>query len=166
MSFAATAALVALAEVWPHPVREINVPWPIKIVQGFWVWLAAGAAASFVAGTATAPFAMQDFNRVSTWGLLSNLASEPISGFLMMPGLAIGAVLTPFGLGEWPLKLAGFAIDLLNRIAHVAATAPYAQINVPSGPEWSLPMAFLGLLWLCLWKGRLRWLGLPARLSP
>ncbi|HEY3951326.1 ComEC/Rec2 family competence protein [Phenylobacterium sp.] len=165
MSFAATAALVALAEVWPHPVREINVPWPIKIVQGFWVWLAAGAAASFVAGTATAPFAMQDFNRVSTWGLLSNLASEPISGFLMMPGLAIGAVLTPFGLGEWPLKLAGFAIDLLNRIAHIAATAPYAQINVPSGPEWSLPMAFLGLLWLCLWKGRLRWLGLPFALA-
>ncbi|MBS0334751.1 MAG: ComEC/Rec2 family competence protein, partial [Proteobacteria bacterium] len=165
MSFAATAALVALAEVWPHPVREINTPWPIRIVQGFWVWLAAGAAASFVAGTATAPFAMQDFNRVSTWGLLSNLASEPISGFLMMPGLAIGAVLTPFGLGEWPLKVAGFAIGLLNRIAHVAANAPYAQINVPSGPEWSLPMAFLGLLWLCLWKGRLRWLGLPFALA-
>jgi competence protein ComEC len=165
MSFAATAALVALAEVWPHPVREINAPWPIRIVQGVWTWLAAGAAASFVAGTATGPFAMQDFNRVSTWGLIANLVTEPISGFLMMPGLAIGAVLAPFGLGEWPLKVAGFAIDLMNRVAHVAATAPYAQLNVASGPEWSLPAAFLGLLWLCLWKGRLRWLGLPLALA-
>ena len=165
MSFAATAALVALAEVWPHPVREINVPWPIKMVQGLWVWLAAGAAASFVAGTATAPFAMQHFNRVSTWGLLSNLASEPISGFLMMPALAVGALLAPFGLGDWPLKVAGFAIELLNGIAHFAASAPYAQINVASGPDWSLPVAFLGLLWLCLWKGRLRWLGLPFALA-
>ncbi len=165
MSFAATAALVALAELWPHPVREISVPWPIRIVQGAGAWLAAGAAASFVAGLATAPIAMQDFNRVSTWGLLSNLASEPISGFLMMPGLAIGAVLAPFGLGDWPLAVAGFAIDLLNRIAHVAATAPYALIQVASGPDWTLPVSFFGILWLCLWKGPLRWVGLPMALA-
>jgi competence protein ComEC len=165
MSFAATAALVALAEVWRHPVREINAPWPIKIVQGFWTWLVAGAAASFVAGTATGPFSMQDFNRVSTWGLISNMVTEPISGFLMMPGLAIGAVLAPFGLGKWPLEVAGFAIDLMNKVAHIAAIAPYSQINVASGPDWSLPVAFLGLLWLCLWKGRLRWLGLPLALA-
>jgi competence protein ComEC len=165
MSFAATAALVALAEVWPHPVKEINTPWPIRIAQGAWTWTLAGAAASFVAGTATSPFAMQHFNRISTWGLVSNMVTEPISGFLMMPGLAIGAVLTPFGLGQWPLQVAGFAIDLMNRVAHVFATAPYAQLNVASGPAWALPAAFLGLLWLCLWKGRLRWLGLPLALA-
>jgi competence protein ComEC len=165
MSFAATAALVALAEIWPRPVREINVPWPIKIVQGAWTWLAAGAAASFVAGLATAPIAMQDFNRVSTWGLVSNLLSEPISGFLMMPGLALGALLTPVGLGEWPLHVAGFAIDLLNRIAHAAANAPYALIMVASGPDWTLPAAFVGILWLCLWKGPLRWIGLPLAMA-
>jgi competence protein ComEC len=165
MSFAATAALVALAELWPRPVKEINTPWPIRIAQGAWTWLAAGAAASFVAGLATAPFAMQDFNRVSTWGLVSNLVTEPISGFLMMPGLALGAVLTPFGLGAWPLQVAGFAIDLMNRVAHVAATAPYAQILVPSGPDWTLPAAFLGILWLCLWRGPLRWAGLPLAMA-
>ena len=165
MSFAATAALVALAEVWPRPVKEINTPWPIRILQGMWTWTLAGAAASFVAGTATSPFAMQHFNRVSTWGLISNLVTEPISGFLMMPGLAIGAVLSPFGLGKWPLEVAGFAIDLMNRVAHIAATAPYAVVNVASGPEWALPVAFLGLLWLCLWRGKLRWLGLPLALA-
>ncbi len=165
MSFAATAGLVALAEVWPRPVKEINTPWPIRIVQGAWTWLAAGAAASFVAGLATAPFAMQHFNRVSTWGLVSNLVTEPISGFLMMPGLAIGAVLAPFGLGQWPLQVAGFAIDLLNQVAHIAANAPFALIIVPSGPDWTLPVAFLGLLWLCLWKGALRWVGLPLAMA-
>ena len=165
MSFAATAALVALAEVWPRPIREINTPWPIRIVQGAWTWTLAGAAASFVAGAATGPFAMQHFNRVSTWGLISNMVTEPISGFLMMPGLAVGAVLAPFGLGDWPLQLAGFAIDLMNRVAHIAATAPYALINVASGPAWTLPAAFLGLLWLCLWKGPLRWVGLPLALA-
>src|SRR5258707_384577 len=86
-------------------------------------------------GPGAAPLPMQHFNRLSAWGLLSNLVPEPISGFLMMPGLAIGAVLTPFGLGQWPLQVAGFAIDLLNRVANIAANAPYALIIVPSGPD-------------------------------
>ncbi len=165
MSFAATAALVALAEVWPRQVKEINTPWPIRVVQGVMGWTLAGAAASLVAGLATGPFAIQHFNRVATWGLLTNLVTEPISGFLMMPGLALGALLAPFGLGEAPLHLAGFAIELLNHVAHAAAGAPYAQIIVASGPDWTLPVAFLGLLWLCLWKGPLRWAGLPFALA-
>ena len=93
------------------------------------------------------------------------MVTEPISGFLMMPGLALGAVLSPFGLGDWPLQVAGFAIDLLNRVAHIAANAPHAVIVVASGPAWTLPATFLGLLWLCLWKGPLRWAGLPLALA-
>ncbi|MET0272825.1 MAG: ComEC/Rec2 family competence protein, partial [Phenylobacterium sp.] len=165
MSFAATAALVALAEAWPRPVKEINTPWAIRLVQGIGVWTAASLAASFVAGLATGPFAMQHFNRVSTWGLISNLLVAPISSFMMMPGLALGAALTPLGLGDAPLGVAGFAIELMNRIAAVAAHAPYAQLVVASGPPWVLPAAFLGLLWLCLWRGRLRWAGLPFALA-
>jgi competence protein ComEC len=165
MSFAATAALVALAELWPRPVKEINTPWPIRLVQGIGTWTAASLAASFVAGLATGPFAMQHFNRVSTWGLISNLLVAPISSFLLMPGLALGAALTPIGLGDIPLAVAGFAIELMNRVAATAAAMPHAQLVVASGPAWVLPAAFLGLLWLCLWKGPLRWAGLPFALA-
>ncbi|HEY8570854.1 ComEC/Rec2 family competence protein [Phenylobacterium sp.] len=161
MSFAATAALVALADALPRPVKEINTPWPIRIVQAAVVWTGVSLAASFVAGLATGPFAMQHFNRVATWGLVSNLLTAPISSFLMMPALAIGAALTPFGLGEAPLAAAGFGIELMNRIAHTAATAPHAQLVVPSAPAWTLPAAFVGLIWLCVWKGPLRLLGAP-----
>jgi len=165
MSFAATAALVALAEIWPRSVREINAPWPIRALQRLGGWLVAGLAASFVAGAATGPFAMQHFNRISTWGLISNLLSDPISTFLMMPGLALGAVLAPFGLGDGPLAVAGFAIRMINWVSHTVASAPFAQMTVASGPSWSLAVAFLGLLWLCLWKGPLRWIGLPLALA-
>jgi competence protein ComEC len=165
MSFAATAALVALAEIWPRTVKEIAVPWPIRIVQGAWGWTLAGSAASLVAGLATGPFAIQHFNRVAVWGLICNLITQPISGFLMMPGLALGALLTPFGLGDGPLQVAGFAIGLMNRVAHYAAHAPFAQLIVASGPDWSLAVTFLGLLWVCLWKGALRWVGLPFAMA-
>jgi competence protein ComEC len=165
MSFAATAALVALAEIWPRPVKEIEVPWPIRAVQGAATWTLASIAVSFVAGVATGPFAIQHFNRVSTWGLFANLAVAPISSFLMMPGLALGAALTPFGLGQAPLEVAGWSIGLMNQIAAWAAAAPAAQIVVPSAPDWVLPVSFLGLLFVCLWKGPLRWAGLPLAMA-
>lgn len=165
MSFAATAALVALAEIWPRPVKEIEVPWPIRAVQGAVTWTLASIAVSFVAGLATGPFAIQHFNRVSTWGLFANLAVAPISSFLMMPGLALGAALTPLGLGQAPLEVAGWSIGLMNQIAAWAAAAPAAQIVVPSAPDWVLPVSFLGLLFVCLWKGAMRWAGLPLALA-
>ncbi|WP_331536962.1 ComEC/Rec2 family competence protein [Phenylobacterium sp.] len=165
MSFAATAALVALAELWRPPVREINTPWPIRAVQATGVWLGASIAASFVAGLATGPFAIQHFNRVSVWGLPANLAVAPVSSFLMMPALAVGAALTPLGFGHWPLAVAGFGVELMLTIAHAAATAPHATWIVASAPNWTLPAAFFGILWLCLWRGPLRWAGLPLALA-
>lgn len=162
MSFAATAALVALAEIWPRPVREIDVPWPIRAVQAAATWTAASIAVSFVAGLATGPFAIQHFNRVSTWGLLANLAVAPVSSFLMMPGLALGAALTPLGLGQAPLEVAGWSIGLMNRIAALTAAAPGSQVLVASAPDWVLPASFLGLLFVCLWRGPMRWVGLPV----
>ncbi|MET0294561.1 MAG: ComEC/Rec2 family competence protein, partial [Phenylobacterium sp.] len=165
MSFAATAALVALAEAWRPPIREIATPWWIRGPQAAGAWLAASLGASLVAGLATAPFAMQHFNRVATWGLAANLAVAPISSFVMMPALALGAVLTPLGLGDWPLQVAGWAIALMTGVAQRAAAAPSATIVIASAPAWTLPAAFVGILWICLWKGRLRWAGVPAALA-
>jgi competence protein ComEC len=165
MSFAATTALVALAEAWPRPPKEIQVPWQIRSIQALGVWLAASLGASFVAGLATGPFAMQHFNRVSIFGLGANLLVAPISSFLMMPALAVGAVLAPLGLGAWPLSVADLAIDTMNRIAFAAAGLPNSQITVASAPGWTLAAAFLGILFVCLWRGRLRWLGLPFALA-
>jgi competence protein ComEC len=164
MSFAATAALVALVEIWPRAVREIEAPWLIRAVQAAVTWTLASLAISFVAGLATGPFAIQHFNRVSTWGLFANLAVAPISSFLMMPGLALGAALTPLGLGQPPLEVAGFAIDLMNRVAAMAAGAPLSQLVIASAPNWALPASFLGLLFVCLWRGPLRWVGIPVAL--
>ncbi|WP_245620156.1 ComEC/Rec2 family competence protein [Phenylobacterium immobile] len=165
MSFAATAALVALAEAWPRPIREISVPFVIRALQAARTWIFAGGAISLVAGLATGPFAVQHFNRVAVWGLAANLLVEPISTLLIMPGLAIGAILTPFELGEAPLRAAGFGISLMTQVATQIANAPMAQMTVASAPAWTLPAAFLGILWICLTRGPIRWLGLPLALS-
>jgi competence protein ComEC len=165
MSFAATAALVALAEAWPRPVREISVPWPIRAFQATLGWLAVSIGASFVAGMATGPFAMQHFNRVAVWGLPANLAVAPLSSFVIMPFLAIGAALEPFGLGAPFLTVAGWGIAAMMGIADSFASVGGAQRVVASGPPFTLALAFVGLMLLCLWRGRLRWLGAPLALA-
>jgi len=161
MSFAATAALVALAEAWRRPVREISAPWWIRLPQNAALWIGATIGASFVAGLATGPFAIQHFNRVASYGLVANLLVAPLSSFVMMPPLAVGAILEPFGLGGPFLTLAGWGIDGMTGIAARVASLPGAVMIVPSAPAAALPVSFLGILILCLWKGRLRLVGLP-----
>jgi competence protein ComEC len=165
MSFAATAALVALAEGWPRPVKEISTPWWIRWPQAGITWLAASVAASLVAGLATAPFAMQHFNRVAVWGLPANLTVAPLSSFVIMPFLAIGTLLESFGLGAPFLAVAGWGVDAMVNVANGFADAHGAQRIVASAPPEVLVVAFLGLMVLCLWKGRLRWIGAPMALA-
>lgn len=162
MSFAATAALVALVEAWPPKVREINTPWPFRVVQNAGLWVVLSMAASLVAGLATGPFAIQHFNRVAVYGLPANLITEPLSVFVIMPALALGGVLETIGLGGPFLWIASLGIDAMNALAGAFANAPGAVLTIPSAPGFVLAIALLGILWLCLWRGRLRWLGLPA----
>jgi len=164
MSFAATAALIALAEAWPRPIRELAVPWPIRAIQAAIGWLAVSVGASFVAGLATGPFAMQHFNRVAVWGLPANLIVAPLSSFVIMPFLALGTALEGLGWGGPFLRIAGWGIDAMVAVArHFASLG--GQAVVPSAPSFTLVVAFVGVMLLCLWQGRLRWLGLPLAMA-
>ena len=51
------------------------------------------------------------------------------------------------------------------KLAAAVAAWPVAAWIVPSAPDIALPISFVGILGLCLWKGRLRWLALPAALA-
>ncbi len=161
MSFAATAALVALVEAWPVRPREISTPWPILWAQRAGAWVGAAVLASLVAGAATGPFAMQHFNRTAMYGLAANLATAPVSDFLIMPALALGALLEPLGMGGPFLWVAARGIELMLAIGTWTADLPGAVRTVASAPDYVLPIAFLGVLFCCLWRGPLRWLGLP-----
>ncbi|MGN6210636.1 ComEC/Rec2 family competence protein [Asticcacaulis sp.] len=162
MSFSATAALLALAESLKKPVGEISVPMWVKAIQsavrGVWLSLLA----SVVATAATTPFAIAYFNRFSVYGLLSNLFEAPVTAFIVMPALALGTVFSATPLGGTALRVAGFGLWLIERIAALTSHLPQAVINWPSAPPYVLGIAFIGLLWICLVRGKARWAGLLA----
>ena len=162
MSFSATAALLALAESLKNPVSEISVPMWVKAIQsalrGLWLSLLA----SVVATAATTPFAIAYFNRFSVYGLLSNLFEAPVTAFLVMPALALGTVFSATPLGGVCLRIAGCGLWLIERIAALTSDLPQAVINWPSAPPYVLGISFIGLLWICLVRGKVRWIGLVA----
>jgi len=169
MSFCATAALVALAEVWPRRPRLKGAPWPVALAQNGKDWLIGLAVVSTVAGAATAPFAIQHFNRIANYGTLANLLADFIASAVMMPCLALTMIGEALGLSRTaltPLLVAsGWTAKAVLAIAHACATTPGAAGGASSAPPIAMLIAFLGILFACLWKGKLRWIGAPLAAS-
>lgn len=152
MSFAATAALVgafAALRGWP---AGLTVP-------GWARGALAVVVSSVVAGAATAPFAAAHFNQIATYGLIANLLTVPVMGSIIMPGAVIAALLTPIGLAAPVWAVMEWALIWILGVAEVIAAWPGAVTPVQTPPVWMLGAVALAALWVLLWQGRLRWLG-------
>ena len=165
MSFAAVAALIAVYEVAAAPLARLRErTGPILYPALFFGGL---ALTSVVASLATAPFSMLHFQSVAVYGVFSNLAAVPITGFWIMPLLLVAYALMPFGWEGWPLVAAGWGVEAILRIAEWTAGLPGAVLNAPAMPAAGLALTVGGGLWLALWRTRWRhwgWLPLAAGL--
>ena len=163
MSFCATASLVALAEIWPRAPRAVGLPWHLSLIQRGRDWIVALFVVSLVAGAATGPFAIQHFNRIANFGVFANLTADLIASVVMMPALAIALLLEAVGhgLAAPALFVAGWAAKTVIAIGHLFATAPGAAGATSAAPQIALAISYVGILFICLWSGWLRWIGLP-----
>ena len=165
MSFCATASLVALAEVWPQRHRATDLPWPLMALQTARDWIIGMLAVSFVAGAATTPFSIQHFNRVANYGMFANLTADLLAGMVLMPALTVGVLLQALGASHAViaplLGLAGAAARGIVAIGHLFSNLPGAKLTVSSAPTIALAISYLGIVFACLWRGRLRWIGVP-----
>lgn len=156
MSFAATTALVAVFRA----TRES----PIRDLPGWVKPVIALVISSAVAGAATAPIGAAHFNTLSKYGLLANLLSVPLMGTVVMPLAVLAACLAPFGLSALALRMMEPAVNWILAVAHRVSELDGAVGHVASGPSWTLPVLALGLLFVILWQGRARFIGLaPGR---
>jgi len=157
MSFAAVVALIATYEAaGPHLAR-----WRAHAGFGRVALLYVGGVllTSLVGSLATAPFAADQFNRVALYSLLANLVAVPVTALWIMPLVVAAFVAMPLGLEQWPLLAMGWGLEAVLWSAAATARLPGAVELLPSLGPFYLPATVLGGLWLCLWRGRWRFLG-------
>ncbi len=159
MSFAAVMVLVAGYEA----LRALQLG-AFGAGAGLVGWLRRDlllvAVTSLLAAAATAPFVAFHFGQVQIYSVLANMLAVPLATFWVLPlGLA-ALLLMPFGLGFLALVPMGWGCALMIGIASTAAALPAATLSVPPEPLAGLCIASLGLVWLCLWRSRMRFAGL------
>jgi competence protein ComEC len=162
MSFAAVVGLVAVAE-WERSRRRSENTLPLPSVRHY---MRGIATTSFVGSVATAPYAAFHFDRATHYAVLGNLLAMPIMAFLTMPAAALAIFLMPFGLDEYPLRVMGFGIEAMLLVGRWVSHLPGSVSLVSAWPMPGLVCLTLGGLWVALWRGYWRWLGLaPAAVA-
>ncbi len=159
MSFAAVLALIAGWEALKDPMARLRG-------DGAW-WrkglvVAAGLVmTSVLAGLATAPFGLAHFGRLQWYGVAANAVAVPLTSVLVMPAGMVAMALMPLGLEAPALAVMGWGCEAVLAVAREVASWPGAAQVARPIPAWGLAATAFGMVWLCLWRMRWRWFGVP-----
>ena len=160
LSFSAVLAIVALHNA--APIRTFLAPRE----EGWFAVLSRRTAmlllTGFVIEWALMPIVLFHFHRAGIYGAFANVIAIPLVTFVSMPLIALALALDVIGLGAPVWWLAGQSLDLLIGIAHTTASQPGAVKLMPQMDGWTFACFVIGGLWLALWKGRARLLGLAS----
>lgn len=160
LSFSAVVALVGTYElIKPSPNRQRGA---LRQVFGYFLGI---SLTSLVAGAATLVFSAYHFQQTSPLGVIGNLVTLPLVGFVMMPAAAASTLLMPFGLEYWPLQVLGWSIDRMLDMAAVVAGLSAGLNASPLLTPLALVIAMAALAWFAFFPARLR-LVLPVLAVP
>ena len=163
MSFAAVTAIVALhSSAWARALlqrREEGLP--ARMGRALLGMVLTG----LVVELALIPFALYHFHRAGLYGVAANIVAIPLTTFVIMPAEAGALLLDSLGIGKPLWAVTSVALDGLLGLAHWVAATRGAVAMLPSMPGWAFGAMVAGGLWLCLWRTRMRLLGLIPALA-
>lgn len=157
LSFAAVAAIVALHDHprirgWFGPRQEGRVA---AMLRGLWSLLLTG----LVVELALMPIALYHFHKAGVYGAVANIVAIPLTTFVTMPCEALALLFDTAGAGRPFWWLTARSLDLLLKLAHLAAATPGAVAPLPAMPGGAYAAMIAGGLWIALWRTRWRRLG-------
>lgn len=160
LSFAAVTSLVLLRHSklgdWLFE-RRPHEAWP----QRFRRYVMALLVTGMVVEVVLLPIALSHFGRAGVYGVVANMVAIPLTSLIIMPMLGLFLLASAIGAGDVVALPLGWSVGQLNSIAHLVSSWPGASVAVPMIPLHAYATGVVGALLLCLWAGRLRWLGLP-----
>lgn len=158
LSFAAVGSLIAFHEQ-PRIKRLFE-----KRDEAWWRRVAREIGSLLLTGlvveAALAPIALYHFHKEGMYGVVANIIAIPLTTFVIMPAEALALAGDAIGLGAPFWWVTTHALDLLLWIARTAAKAPGSVAMLPGMPAGAFGLMILGLLWLMLWRSRVRFTGL------
>ncbi|MBO7333044.1 MAG: ComEC/Rec2 family competence protein [Alphaproteobacteria bacterium] len=158
LSFGATLSLIALYEALKEPFDVPLIPEekPKRILtKGSIGFLLTNIGAIF----GTMFFVIYHFHKIALYSLLGNFLTSAFFGIIIMPFLLVSILVMPLGLDWIFLKIAGFFLEIVIFISGKVASLPFAVLMYPKLSEISLSLISIGLLWLCLWQTKIRYVG-------
>ena len=163
MSFAAIIAIVALHE---NPRLQAlfarrEEGWPSRWGRALLALILTGLAVEL----ALTPIALFHFHQAGLYGALANIVAIPLTTFIIMPLEALALLLDLINLGAPLWWLTGKALAFLLWMARSVSEAPGAVALLPATPTAAFALLVAGGLWICLWRTRLRLLGLVPVLA-
>jgi competence protein ComEC len=160
LSFAAVVALIAIWELWkPNEEKRHSVP---RRIIGY---LGGIALTSLVAGLATLLFSVYHFQQTSPLGVLGNLFSLPLVGFIMMPAAVFAALLMPFGWEQPALWVMGWSIDRMLDLGALVASWSAGLSYSPLLLPLALGIGLAAFAWFTFFSNWYRMIG-PALAVP
>jgi len=148
LSFGATLGILALTAPLTRGLPRL----PLR--------LDLAVAASVAAQCALAPLLAGHFHRLAPAAVLLNIAAVPLSGAVLLAGLAVLAA-TPLGLGGLSGGLAWLAARALRVSGDLGPAAPWLDLRVP-GPSFAALALWVAGLSLLLHGKRAKGLALLA----
>ncbi|WP_407874321.1 ComEC/Rec2 family competence protein [Qipengyuania nanhaisediminis] len=158
MSFAAVLAIVAVHA--SAPAKAFLAPreesWAAGAGRRVFMLFLTG----LVIEIALMPIVLFHFHRAGLYGAFANVLAIPLVTFVSMPLIAIALTMDAVGLGAPFWWLVEQSLELLLAIAHFASSQPGAVKLMPQMSGLTVALFAAGGLWLALWHGRARALGL------
>lgn len=164
MSFAAVMVLIAGYE--GLRVRRLAALVHRPGLLGFFLRdFALVTVTSLLASLATAPFVAYHFGHLELYSIPANMLAVPLTAFWVLPwGLAAYALM-PLHLEGLALVPMGWGCAGILGIARGAAVLPGADLALGVMPASAIGLIAFGIIWLCLWQSRARYLGLAPLLA-
>ena len=168
---------VAMSRVlaWALVIVVALDPWAV-LAPGFWLSFGAVAVIAYAVGgrigrphwlreaihtqwavsLGLVPLLLVLFQQVSIISPLANAFAIPLISLVVVPLTLLGALL-PL---DWSLQLAHIVMTACMQCLQWLAALPISTWQQQAPPDWTLPVAILGVLWLLLPRGfPMRWLG-------
>ena len=158
LSFSAVSALIIF-------YRDVGRRWLVNAnaFKPFWrpfYYLFGIILTSLIATIATAPFSIMFFNKFAVYSVLSNILAMPLMAFIIMPLGLLCILLMPLELDSHFWFILDWGIANILLIAESITAYVYSTFYVASFDMLTTILVCSGFIFLILWNGYLRFIGL------